>query len=221
MSHHVNDSDKSCERGRRRQRVLLRAEQTCWMLAILLVLPAAAAVGARSYLSNGVLEPNVDLDQSLWSATRRETFAALSNRVPPLAGVLRVGSGSIPVYGGADEITMTLGAGHLRDSAPLHGSGNIALSAHRDGAFRVLKDVDLGDRIELRLADRRRQFEVVDLRVVDPHQVEVLAPTAVTSLTLITCYPFYYVGSAPQRYVVRAQLVDAGDASEPRERDSI
>lgn len=148
-----------------------------------------------------------------WSPQRLSAFEQLGITIlPPMLGRLelpRQGS-RIPVFDGVSELSMTLGAGHIPGTAPLEGAGNIALTAHRDGTFRVLKDVAIGDTVVLGGKEQSRVFQVTDIQIVTPDQVEVLDPTPHTTLTLVTCYPFYYVGNAPQRYVVRAELQSSG-----------
>jgi sortase A len=148
-------------------------------------------------------------DTRFWSDSRKQALARLLPATPPRAEALLLLPGQengIAVYDGATEAHMTLGAGRLVGTSPLDGDGNIALSAHRDGAFRALKNLAVGDQLRLQTGSRERVFEVTTLSVVQPDAVHVLAPTARTTLTLITCYPFYFIGSAPERYVVRAQL---------------
>lgn len=147
-------------------------------------------------------------DQALWSPQRRDAFSRLRDALmPPVTATLylpRQGA-VIPVFSGETEAHMTLGAAHLTDTAPLDGDGNIALTAHRDGAFRILREVAAGDPVVLQVDDRLRRFTVADTQIVEPDEVSVLAPSDTTSLTLITCYPFYFVGNAPQRFVLRAE----------------
>jgi sortase A len=85
--------------------------------------------------------------------------------------------------------------------------GNIAISGHRDGFFRPLKDIKLGDAIDVQTPAGTQTFEVSDISIVDALEVSVLDPTDTTVLTLITCHPFYYQGYAPDRYIVRATPV--------------
>jgi len=92
-------------------------------------------------------------------------------------------------------------------------AGNVALSAHRDSFFRSLKDIAVGDVIELQTLRGILNFQVSDISIVDPLDISVLDPADESILTLITCYPFYYVGFAPDRYIVRAKLVQ-GDVSD-------
>jgi sortase A len=111
---------------------------------------------------------------------------------------------STVVREGADDSTLRTAAGHLSDT-PLPGEpGNSAIAGHRDTLFRKLKDVRVGDRIAVTRPAGTAYFTVRDTRVVAPTDVLVLAPTEGPTLTLVTCYPFRYIGPAPNRFVVRA-----------------
>jgi sortase A len=112
---------------------------------------------------------------------------------------------SAAVLEGDDAATLEVAVGHLPDTALPWDGGNTALAAHRDTFFRPIEQVRIGD--EMRLATRHGEFEyrVRRLAVVDPDDVWVLNPSAHVGLTLITCYPFRYVGPAPRRYIVQAE----------------
>jgi LPXTG-site transpeptidase (sortase) family protein len=99
------------------------------------------------------------------------------------------------------------GLGHIRHPALPGADGNSGIAGHRDGFFRGLKDIQPGDTIEVDTLDRKDIYRVERTWIVDPSDVSVLDPTAAPSLTLVTCYPFYFVGSAPQRFIVRAVRV--------------
>ena len=95
--------------------------------------------------------------------------------------------------------------GHVENTALPGTDGNSGIAGHRDGFFRGLKDIGPGDAIELEtLRGKKEVYRVERIWVVDPEDVSVLDPTPTRSLTLVTCYPFYHVGPAPQRYIVRA-----------------
>lgn len=151
------------------------------------------------------------VDQSLWSMQRVAAFAASLTSADAPKGVLRIPSLAlaVPVYEGTGELALNRGAGHIEGTAQLSAEGNVGLAAHRDGFFRTLKDIALDAEIQLDAGDRLLRYRVVDISVVTPEDVHVLAPTPIPSITLVTCYPFYFVGNAPQRYIVRAQLTDA------------
>lgn len=115
-----------------------------------------------------------------------------------------------PVYPGTRKITLDRGLGWIEGTANPDEVGNIAISGHRDGFFRPLKDIEVGDVIEMLTVEKTQKFEVVDIRIVDVFEVSVLDPADTTILTLITCYPFYFQGYAPDRYIVRATPIDGG-----------
>jgi sortase A len=110
----------------------------------------------------------------------------------------------VPVFAGTGDFALTRGAGRIEGTPELGNPGNTGIAAHRDGWFRVLKDVRVGDAVEIETLQGELQFRITETFVVEPADVQVLAPTEQHSLTLVTCYPFYFVGSAPQRYIVRA-----------------
>ena len=99
--------------------------------------------------------------------------------------------------------------GHIEDTAAPGADGNTGIAGHRDGFFRGLKDITTGDAIELDTLNGKQIYRVERTWVVDPEDVSVLDPTPSRALTLVTCYPFYYVGPAPQRFIVRAVQVPA------------
>ena len=112
------------------------------------------------------------------------------------------------VVEGTTEAALRRGPGHLEGS-PLPGtSGNSVIAGHRDTHFRVLKDVLVGDEIRVDLSDRSFFYRIVDIRVVSPKDTYVLRSQPGRVLTLITCYPFRYIGSAPERYIVQARLFE-------------
>lgn len=110
-----------------------------------------------------------------------------------------------PVVEGDDDDTLKRAVGHLPDTPMPWETGNSALAGHRDGLFRPLKDVKVGDEIRFRTTRDEFIYRVTKTSIVMPDDVSVLAPQSEPSLTLITCYPFYYVGSAPKRFVVQAE----------------
>jgi sortase A len=136
--------------------------------------------------------------------------SAISNGDLAIA-VLRIPAAGlvVPVGRGTSEPVLLRGAGLIEGSAQPGSAGNVALAAHRDTHFRALKDVTVGDLIELESLDVTQSYRISDLSVVDPSAVHVLAEVGEPVLTLVTCYPFYFVGHAPQRFIVRA--VAAGD----------
>ncbi len=114
----------------------------------------------------------------------------------------------LPVRYGTEERVLRRGPGLIEGTAPPGSNGNVAIAAHRDMHFRGLKDLQLGDLIELEAPNRIQTYIVIDLSVVEPTDVHVLDETGYPALTLVTCYPFYFVGNAPKRYIVRAEAVE-------------
>jgi len=112
---------------------------------------------------------------------------------------------SVIVAHGDDDRTLLRAVGHIPGTAFPGEAGNVGLAGHRDTFFRALEDIENLDTIRLVMPDRVFAYRVVDVGIVRPSQIEVLDPTPAPSLTLVTCYPFEYIGSAPYRYVVRAQ----------------
>lgn len=111
------------------------------------------------------------------------------------------------VLEGSDDRTLRRAAGHIEYTPPPGQPGNIGIAGHRDTTFRALRGVKVGDPLLLTTADRTYEYRVSRTWIVEPADVEVLDPTERPALTLVTCYPFSFIGSAPKRYIVRADLV--------------
>ena len=152
------------------------------------------------------------VDTRLWSAQRVKAHQESLLREPgaPLA-LLRVPRIhlEVPILDGTDDWTLNRAVGRIDGTARPGEPGNVGIAGHRDGFFRGLKDVGVGDTIEIETVQRRERYVVTAVRIVSPEDVGVLDPTTAPAVTLVTCYPFYFSGSAPQRYVVRAALSDA------------
>lgn len=119
----------------------------------------------------------------------------------------RVGIDTV-VLEGDNSGVLRRGAGHIPGTAmPNSSGGNVGIAAHRDTFFRPLRFIRPGDTILLKTPTGRFQYRVQSTRVVEPSDVAVLAHTKQPTLTLVTCYPFYYVGPAPHRFIVRAKEV--------------
>jgi sortase A len=161
------------------------------------------------------------LDRYWYEGVETSKFEAVSVPVAPPAvaavpiadgGVIgeievpRLGLKAIVVQGDSEKL-LRRAVGHLPETALPGEAGNVALAGHRDGLFRPLRGVRPGDLITLRTADREFQYQVEWTAVVPPTAVRVLQPTMEPALTLVTCFPFYYVGAAPDRFVVRARKI--------------
>lgn len=114
----------------------------------------------------------------------------------------------VPVSYGTTERVLLRGAGLIEESPKPGSSGNVSIAAHRDSHFRPLKDISIGDLIELEAIGGSRSYRVTELLVVEPDAVHVLDDVGAPVLTLVTCYPFFFVGHAPQRFIVRAVAAD-------------
>ncbi len=127
-------------------------------------------------------------------------------------GIPRIGIDAV-VLQGTEARTLRLGIGHLTGSAFPAAAGNVVLAAHRDTFFRPLRQIKRGDRIRFSSIRGSGVYRVEWARIVRPGDTQVLRSDGRRMLTLITCYPFYSVGSAPERFIVRARLL-AGSARE-------
>lgn len=121
--------------------------------------------------------------------------------------VPRVGVSAI-VREGADAMTLRRAVGHIPGTALPGATGNAALAGHRDTFFRGLRNIRNGDDIVLSTAAGDAHYVVKNTRIVDPSEVSVLAPTQGPVLTLVTCYPFNYIGAAPRRFIVYAERTE-------------
>ena len=160
--------------------------------------------------SSGSSELPSQVSFSLWSANRISAYKRSLIRYSgaPLA-LLRIPKLrlEVPVFDGTDALTLNRGVGRIRGTAPPGGKGNIGIAGHRDGFFRGLKDIRVGDAIDLELSGNVMRYTVKDTKIVNPNDVEVLRDQSLPMLTLVTCYPFHYVGDAPLRYIVQASLL--------------
>lgn len=129
-----------------------------------------------------------------------------STGVIGLLEIPRLGFSEIVMHGD-DEDTLNLAIGHLPDTPLPWQPGNSALAGHRDGRFRPLKDIKVGDRITIATRQGNLHYVLRRTKIVSPSDLSVLAPTATRTLTLITCYPFSYVGRAPQRFILHADAI--------------
>ncbi len=149
-------------------------------------------------------------DYALWSSKRIDDYHEGNEQRddPPLA-IMSIDTLDlkVPIYNGTDEINLNRGAGRIKGTAWIDSPGNLGIAGHRDGFFRVLKDIQLGDSINMLTHQGKTEFVVSSITIVDPTDVSVLAPTDESTITLVTCYPFYFVGHAPKRYIVKGELV--------------
>lgn len=183
----------------RNRHAWLLIERACWVLGTL-----AMVVWAAATVSGTIA---VQRSQRLWSAERLRAWqdTQASETPAPLAmlRIPRLGL-DVPVLAGTDPWTLNRAVGHIEDTAHPGTDGNCGIAGHRDGFFRGLKDIRRGDVIVLETRGRIDRYRVARMWIVQPEDVSVLDPTSEPVVTLVTCYPFYFVGSAPQRFIVRA-----------------
>ena len=147
---------------------------------------------------------------SLWDSARIRAYERTLNlSFPAPEAILRVPRLGIevPVLEGTSDITLNRGVGHIAGTALPGQPGNIAITGHRDGFFRPLKDAREGDIIEVQRKSQTDRYIVSKIKIVFPSDTSVLNNTTDSTLTLVTCYPFYFVGAAPQRYIIQASLL--------------
>jgi sortase A len=116
-----------------------------------------------------------------------------------------VGLTATVIEGSSDDM-LARAAGHIEDTALPGERGNVGIAGHRDTTFRPVRRLAVGDRIALTTSAGRFDYRIVRTFVVKPDAVWVLDPTPRPSLTLVTCYPFTFIGHAPMRYIVQAEL---------------
>ncbi|MGD0962608.1 MAG: class D sortase [Candidatus Acidiferrales bacterium] len=130
------------------------------------------------------------------------------------SGTSTVGMIEIPALGlatkvleGSNANTLRLAVGHIPGTALPGPSGNVGLAGHRTTFFRSLRKIKVGDEIRFSTVAGAFKYRVVSLQIVLPNAIEVLNATQLPTLTLVTCYPFDFIGPAPQRLIVHAEMV--------------
>jgi sortase A len=190
---------------------MLRALQyVLWGIAVIAIAVYACTVGER-WISQAYLD--WEFAQSLQSpAPAPPPHNSIFDGEQPL-GRLEIPSIHLSALfiEGADSRALRRAVGHIPGTALPGALGNVALSAHRDTFFRHLGQLAKGDAISITTRHGRYEYVVESLQVVDPDEQTVLRDLGRPTLTLITCYPFYYVGPAPKRFVLHAALVQNAD----------
>jgi len=150
-----------------------------------------------------------------------ESVRPTEERIPLIEGgaigemeVPRLGLKAIFVQGDSPRI-LRHAVGHISDTALPGEPGNVVLTGHRDTFFRPLRNIQPGDAIALKTLDGDFQYEVESTEVVSPSDIQVLQPSGENTLTLVTCFPFYYVGAAPKRFIVHARQIGQLTAQSP------
>ncbi len=151
--------------------------------------------------------PRADLpgtEQSVGGVSPAESKAVDAGLIGRIE-IPRLGLGAI-VREGTDRKTLERAVGHVSGTVLPGQNGNVCLAAHRDTFFRRLEGVRKNDTIRITTPGATYEYTVEGTTVVDPDAVEVLASTGDAALTLVTCYPFRYVGPAPRRFIVSSRL---------------
>ncbi len=176
---------------------------------------AAVLVEARFHNSVAATEPGqLVVTQTAVPVLPGDAGARSSKPSTPAAGTLlgRIEAPSVnmsaPLLEGSDDGTLRRGAGHIEDT-PFPGEpGNIGVAGHRDTVFRPLRHVKVGDPLVITTGNRTLRYRISRTLIVGPDDVYVLDPTKEPTLTLVTCYPFEFIGHAPKRFIVQATLSD-------------
>jgi sortase A len=157
------------------------------------------------------------IDFRLWSVKRIEAYEdSLTKKADMPLAILRIPKIAleVPVFNDTDDLTLNRGVGRILGTAQIGRPGNLGIAGHRDGFFRGLKDIGPGDNIELLRPGGTDRYAVSQVQIVTPTDTYVLSPVPEPTLTLVTCFPFYYVGSAPKRYVVTAVKENSGQGNQ-------
>ena len=158
------------------------------------------------------LPTDLPVDYSLWDEGRIEEYEeSLEHDFGPPLAIVRIPALDlqVPLLEGTDDLVLNRGVGRIVGTARPGELGNIGIAGHRDGFFRGLKDIGEGDTIELETLTATDIYRIDGITIVTPQDVHVLEHQSVPTLTLVTCYPFYFVGKAPKRYIVSATLIES------------
>lgn len=176
--------------------------------------------------SSSFLDPTSSspVDFRLWSPKRIAAYkeSLVTKNDLPLA-LLRIPKINleVPVFNDTDDLTLNRGVGRILGTARVGEPGNLGIAGHRDGFFRGLESIARGDVIELVERRRTDTYVVDEIRIVSPEDTSVLNPKGVPAVTLVTCFPFYFVGHAPKRYIVTAVLESARESDFGVDKDTI
>lgn len=200
-------------------RTLRVIEYAAWAIGIALVgfyalsrsqSAAARASDIESFAqAKATLPATAPPDFSLWAEGRiRKYRESLEEDLGLPMAILRIPriDVEVPVLEGTSDPVLDRAVGRIEGTVRPGERGNSGIAGHRDGVFRGLKDISVGDWLEIETLTGKQSYQIDRISIVAPTQTEVLAQTEGPVVTLVTCYPFYFVGKAPQRYIVRASL---------------
>ncbi|MFD2629189.1 class D sortase [Oceanobacillus kapialis] len=194
-------------------------------LSLLLIVAGLVLLGVGGYQwfhtaqaqKNSLAEAQAMLDEGAKESDETaseqpaETTESFSPEMGNTAGILHIPrlDAELPIVEGTDEDELEKGVGHYRGTAYPGQNDQIVLSGHRDTVFRSMGELELGDHLTVKVPYGNFTYEIVDTKIVDADDRTVISPTAPEEvLTLTTCYPFSFVGSAPDRYIITALPVE-------------
>ena len=180
------------------------------LASYLFFLVAAAALGYYAYIKGSAWM----FEERAARELARAPQVTMARDLPEVARDGLIGRVEIPrlrlsvaLAEGAGTATLRKAAGHIEGTAFPGDPGNVGIAGHRDTFFRPLRRIRPNDLIVIDTLRGRYRYRVLSTTIVRPRDVGVLAPTPRQELTVVTCYPFYYIGSAPYRFIVRAERV--------------
>jgi sortase A len=197
----ITEHNKFTKRNQR----FIRWTQNVLLIAGILALSYVTftLVSARIYQKNAMLTLDKQIQAEEQHRIKQPVLTFKDGDVLGRIEIPRIGV-SVVVLQGTTSRILRLGVGHIKGTALPGDSGNIGIAGHRDTYFRDLKDIRKDDEIQLQTATGIFMYIVDWIQVTSPSDNDVLAPTTESSLTLVTCYPFYYIGAAPKRFIVHA-----------------
>lgn len=192
-------------------RQLLRdVETTCFIVSfILLGYLLVVFLDSRIYERQADIELRPQVAAAHASGIKVASNSSVFPKDGEIVGRIRIRrlQVSVPVLEGTSARVLRLGTGHVPGTAALGGTGNAIIVGHRDTFFRSLQGMRGGDIIEINTASHSSVYKVEWTAIVSPGDTGVLETTETSTLTLVTCYPFYFIGAAPERFVVRAHRI--------------
>jgi sortase A len=219
----VNFSRGVLKRPRTRGTILVRAAYYFLLIAGILGLGYAGYIAADTHIYQ-------EAESGKFKSATQISSPGATNPVVPKRAIVEegiIGELEIPRLGlkvavvqGDSNRILRRAVGHLPNTALPGEMGNVALAGHRDTFFRPLRNIGPGDAITLKTYDGDFEYRVESVEVVSPGNLGVLKPTGGRTLTLITCFPFHYIGAAPSRFIVRALQLENSPTAAPNRNPS-
>jgi sortase A len=210
----------SFHRGREYRRLLAIISEIGFIASLLLSFSGLAAVSQETSETQSSKRTDAkvhtedesvsDVDFTGWSSIRVKAYKqALDTEFPSPIAVVTVPRLHLhaPLFEGRDDATLDRGLGRIPGTAYPGETGNLGVAGHRDGFFRPLKDIRVGDIVEVETPHEIGTYSVDRVEIVEPDNIQVLKSGPKSTLTLVTCYPFYFIGHAPKRFIVEASLI--------------